>query len=156
MQGSEMKSLQLIQEYAEKISDIEFKDISSSELDGIEKIIGIYFFKNIDTGNVDYVGTATGKKGLFQRVRNQHLNPKYLESVFRVKLSDELGLHFGDESVRHIRENYRIGILYIKEHISIIMALEQIFIYELQPKFNSEIVKHNKANATDEKNSTAD
>lgn len=138
-----MKTLSLLKKYIDKISKTNYQTITGEVLNNIPKDIGIYFFRNKKSNKVEYVGTATGQKGLRQRVRNQHLNPNYIKSVFRNKVSADKRKHIKEECVDFIKNNYRIAMLPIPEHISIIKALEQIYIYEYLPKYNSETEKYN-------------
>ncbi|MBM9538829.1 hypothetical protein [Desulfobulbus alkaliphilus] len=38
------------------------------------KTVGVYAFINIGSGKIEYIGSATGKNGLRNRIWNQHLN----------------------------------------------------------------------------------
>ena len=136
-----MKSLPILKKYSVKASKLEFQPITDELLQGITNDIGIYIFKNKRSKKIDYVGTATGQKGLKQRVKNQHLNPKYIKSVFRVKVANAKNKDIKDECVTFIKRNYKLALLPIQEHVSVIMALEQVLIYEYLPKYNSETAK---------------
>jgi hypothetical protein len=136
-----MKSLSKLKTYSSKASNLEFNSITNTTLDELPMRIGIYLFRHKTSGKTDYVGTATGKKGLKQRIRNQHLNPNYVKSVFRIKVANERGKDIRSESVNYVRQNYELALLVVEDHISLIMALEQIMIYEYSPKYNSETIK---------------
>jgi excinuclease UvrABC nuclease subunit len=43
------------------------------------KNTGIYFWFNIETDELIYIGTGSGVNGLYNRIVRQHLNPKYIE-----------------------------------------------------------------------------
>lgn len=45
----------------------------------IPKNIGIYFWFENKTDRLVYIGTGSGKNGLYNRIVRQHLNPKYIE-----------------------------------------------------------------------------
>ena len=52
----------------------------------LPKVSGIYFVYNkddLELSNPVYIGSATGKNGLYGRIHSQHLNSKYLEKVSR-------------------------------------------------------------------------
>ena len=133
-----MKSLPLLKKYSVRATKLEFESINDEMLKNITSDIGIYMFKNKRNNKIDYIGTATGQKGLKQRVKNQHLNQNYIKSVFRVKVSTEKKKDIKEESVTFIKRNYKLAILPIPEHVSVIMALEQVLIYEHMSKYNSE------------------
>jgi hypothetical protein len=144
-----MKSISILTKYADKVSDLDWIDPAGDPGALLPKEWGLYLFKNKLTGCIDYIGSATGSKGLYQRLRNQHLQPKYKKSVFRLKLEKELVDDVPDCSATYIRQRYLIAVLLVPEHISIIKALEQILIYEHLPKFNSETTKHNQQKQPD-------
>lgn len=48
-------------------------------LKNIPKKTGIYFWFKNDTHELVYIGTGSGKNGLYNRIVRQHLNPKYIE-----------------------------------------------------------------------------
>ena len=130
-----MKTLDMIHKFIALYGQIEYIEIIHTQLSNIPKSKGLYFFKNRTTGHIDYVGTATGKKGLYQRIKTQHLRKSYNESVFRKKIEEKNEIQ---NSVDYITQNYLLGILIVEEHTSIIKALEQILILETSSKFNSE------------------
>lgn len=136
-----MKALSQLKKYSVKTKELDFYPITDEYMDKIPNDIGIYIFKNKRNGKIDYVGTATGKKGLRQRVKNQHLNPKYIKSVFRLKIANDKNKDKKDESANFIKSNYKLALLPVLEHVSVIMALEQVLIYEYLPKYNSETTK---------------
>jgi hypothetical protein len=57
---------------------IHFKDLHSSR--GIPKSKGVYVWIDSKTNQVVYIGSATGKLGLYGRIHAQHLNPNYVET----------------------------------------------------------------------------
>jgi hypothetical protein len=137
-----MKSISKIRKYAGKAALLEGELITDEVLSELPTGWGIYVFRNRRTKRIDYVGTATGKNGLRQRIRNQHLRRNYLKSVFRIKLGNTLKVAKGEDVTDKIVRNYLLGFLLVPEHVSLIKALEQILIYEYSPKFNSETAKH--------------
>jgi len=138
-----MKSLSILTRYADKVPELEWIEPVGDISDLLPREWGLYLFKDKITGRVDYIGSATGRKGLYQRLRNQHLQPKYKKSVFRLKVERGFTAEIPECSAEYIRENYWLAVLPVPEHISIIKALEQILIFEYSPKFNSETTKHN-------------
>ena len=136
-----MKALSQLKRYSVIAKGLDFYPITDKYMDTIPNDIGIYIFKNKRNGKIDYVGTATGKKGLKQRVKNQHLNPKYIKSVFRLKIANDKNKDEKDETANFIKNNYKLALLPMLEHVSVIMALEQVLIYEYLPKYNSETKK---------------
>ena len=141
-----INSILILKNYADKVSDLDWIE-AAGDIDTIlPKKWGLYLFRNKLTGRIDYIGSATGSKGLYQRLRNQHLQPKYKQSVFRLKLEKEFVDDVPDCSATYIKQNYLIAVLPVPEHISIVKALEQILIFEYSPKFNSETTKHNQKN----------
>ena len=144
-----INSISILKNYADKVSELDWIE-AAGDIDTIlPKKWGLYLFRNKLTGRIDYIGSATGSKGLYQRLRNQHLQPKYKQSVFRLKLEKELVDDVPDCSATYIKKNYLIAVLPVPEHISIVKALEQILIFEYSPKFNSETTKHNQQNQAD-------
>lgn len=45
----------------------------------VPKNTGIYFWFTNDNDELIYIGTGSGKYGLYNRIVRQHLNPKYIE-----------------------------------------------------------------------------
>lgn len=45
----------------------------------VPKETGIYFWFENKTDRLVYIGTGSGKNGLYNRIVRQHLNPKYIE-----------------------------------------------------------------------------
>lgn len=138
-----MKSISLLKKYTDKLPELDWLEPVGYAAAMFPKEWGLYLFKDKCTGRIDYIGSATGHKGLYQRLRNQHFQPSYKKSVFRLKIEKA---RVGGEpccSAAYIMENYEVAILPVPEHISIIKAIEQILIFEYSPKFNSETTKHN-------------
>lgn len=136
-----MKAFPILKKYSSLFFKAEPQAITDELLKNLKKDFGVYFFQNILTKKIDYVGTATGKSGIKGRVKTQHLSASYKKSVFRIKLMTEKEILSERDSVHFIKENYTIGIIYMREHKSIIKAFEQVLIFEHLPKFNSEAAK---------------
>jgi hypothetical protein len=47
----------------------------------VPKTVGLYAWFKKRTNKLVYIGKATGKNGLWQRIIKQHLNPEYLETI---------------------------------------------------------------------------
>jgi hypothetical protein len=60
-----------------KLENIDPNNINLKQI--IPKNIGIYFWLKNVTNESMYIGTGSGKKGLYNRIITQHLNPKYIE-----------------------------------------------------------------------------
>jgi hypothetical protein len=133
-----MKSILLLKKHAAPVAKIEFSVISDKRLAELPCDRGIYLFKNRNTAKIDYIGTATGRKGLKQRIAKQHLNVNYVQSVFRIKVAKARRLSSEKKTVDFIKRNYSLGFLTIPEHVSIVKALEQLLIFEYSSKYNSE------------------
>ncbi len=133
----DMKAFPILKKYASSFFKTEPQPITDELLNNLKKNMGVYFFQNMFTKGIDYVGTATGKSGIKGRVKTQHLSASYKKSVFRIKLKTERGIFSEKDSVNYIKENYAIGIIYMREHKSTIKAFEQVLIFEHLPKFKS-------------------
>jgi hypothetical protein len=127
------KSLKIVDGLV-KVSPI---DVNETNISRIPKDRGIYFWSCKDTGEVDYVGVALGKRGLKQRIASQHLRSSYIKSVFRIKISDEHKIDLGAESANFIRERYNLSYLPCPnaEKISLRIA-ELLLIATFRPKYN--------------------
>ena len=98
---------------------------------------GIYLWVKIK-GQVEYVGVALGRSGLRQRIGSQHLRASYTQSVFRVKVAEEFDLDLRQESVDHIRSNYRLGYLVCDDADgSMVKLAESLLVTSLRPKYNA-------------------
>ena len=132
-----MELLKKIKDNIEKIEKESFFDILDDTLEKISQEKGIYIFKNKKTGKIDYIGSATGKKGLFQRISKQHLWNNYKKSVFRIKIAKYNKLNEG-ETVDFIADNFILKTIVIESDIRFILLLEHVLIYKYNTKFNSE------------------
>jgi excinuclease UvrABC nuclease subunit len=137
-----MRSIKLVSKYVFDIKAVKPQIITDSLLKTLPTETGVYMFLNKNTSLYDYVGVSNSKEGLKKRIGVQHLRRSYLQSVFRKKLVNEFKLDPKDESVIFIKENYELVYLSVIEHKSIILAIEQILIYEMGSKYNNEN-KHN-------------
>ena len=110
----------------------------------IPRSFGIYGWFNKHNDSIEYVGKATGKNGLYQRIINQHLNKSYLltdktkwhdeldafqiknyaisngkpaidKSAFRKNISRLNKLTPGIESVRFIKNNFHLRFIIIND-----------------------------------------
>jgi hypothetical protein len=127
---------------------------------------GIYFWCLNDTDEVVYIGTGSGKKGLYNRIVGQHLNPKQIEyrakvhhkekDAFQLKhpvIRERDGAPGVDQSVfrRSIGRAYNIRpgagtVNYIKDNFYLkyleiedkdeLMVLEKELIHKYQPVLN--------------------
>lgn len=127
---------------------------------------GIYAFIGKDTGNVKYIGCATGRRGLRNRVYAQHLRANYLEkrekvfakmdsnqlkksmatrgvratekSVFRKNIARKYDFAPGEECVAYIKEKFYLAMLPLPQHSrGDILDLEESWIKQYQPEFNN-------------------
>jgi len=135
-----MESLKLIRKYVKRIDSIDPCPICEEMKSKLTTECGVYMFIRKRSRKVDYVGTATGANGLKQRIK-QHLSISYDKSVFRIKLGKDKMLNSLDDQVRHLEKHYLISYIPVKEHKSIIMAIEQVLIYEKKSIYNDENIK---------------
>lgn len=147
------------------------ESLKSLTLDGVDsdlipRGIGIYAWVDKETESVVYIGSATGKYGLYQRVWSQHLNPKYLEirkhvftekdifqlenpiyhngqvaidkSSFRRKIARRYLLKSGRESVHFIREHFSLRLaVYPPDEQERVVLDSKTLIQLHKPLFNS-------------------
>jgi hypothetical protein len=135
-----MESIKLIKKYINKLNATEPSIIREQLKSELPIEHGVYMFMRKRSKHIDYVGTATGKNGLKQRVK-QHLSPSYDKSVFRIKLSEDKSIPSLTEQVEHLKRHYLLLFIPIIEHKSIIMAIEQVLIFEKGSIYNNENFK---------------
>lgn len=139
-------------------------EASTLTRDDIPSEQGLYVWYSTSSGEVLYVGKATGRAGLRKRIWSQHLNPMYLESraekfqsedefqrscgvlvagkvcvdksVFRRSIGRSLRLAPGEDTVRYIRQNLAVAWLTIADLVGEIPRYEVELIRELKPKLN--------------------
>lgn len=139
------------------------KPAAALNCDDIPSQQGLYVWYSIGSGEIFYVGKATGRGGLRRRIGSQHLNPKYLEmrpdrfrhddeyqrscgvlvggrvcvdkSVFRRSIGRLFRLAPGQATVQYIRENLAVAWL-TADLVSEIPKCEADLIRELKPKLN--------------------
>ena len=133
--------------------------------DDIPTLQGLYVWSSASSGEVLYVGKASGRGGLRNRIWGQHLNPKYLESreetfqpadnfqrgccvliggrvcvdksVFRRSIGRSLSLAPGERTVRYIRDCLAVSwVTFAPDLIGDIPRNELELIRELKPRFN--------------------
>ena len=138
------------------------EDIKKEEL---PKDIGIYAWIEKESNSIVYIGTATSKYGLYQRIWNQHLNPNYLEtrkhviseqdiyqienpiyhngklaidkSSFRRKLARRYLLLAGHESVEFIKKHFSLSIcIYPPDEREKVVHRGKMLINTHQPFYN--------------------
>ncbi len=125
---------------------------------------GLYVWYATSSGEVFYVGKATGRAGLRKRIWSQHLGRRYLESrvekfqsedefqrscgvlvagkvcvdksVFRRSIGRSLRLAPGEDTVRYIRQNLAVAWLTFADLGGDIPGYEVELIRELKPKLN--------------------
>lgn len=125
------KSNELLKLEAVKVKDI--KNIT------IPKRHGVYLFCDNIKDVPCYVGSATGKMGLYGRIYKNHLQASYQKSVFRKALIALYNLEAKEGSVNYIRENYNLRWIECSEiPILTICAIESLVIATLRPSFNKE------------------
>jgi hypothetical protein len=130
---------------AEELREAEQHKIIVND-DSIPREIGVYCFRDRKTDKIVYIGRAIGEKGLYQRIRNQHVNNKYLDkqnqkekSVFRKKASNENELPIGDDCVKFICDNFTIAYLPCPEKPKqLIILTEKLLIIKEEPKYNNQ------------------
>lgn len=71
----------------------------------VPKLPGVCIWQDRQAGEVVYVGVGVGKSGLYNRICNQHLNPRYLE--FR---QDKLTTDDGFQLEHAVRQSVTDGI----------------------------------------------
>jgi hypothetical protein len=137
------------------------KTLTSADIPAIQ---GVYVWYSKSTGEIFYIGKATGKTGLRKRIWGQHLNPNYLESrtakfreedafqkscgvllagkvcvdksVFRRSLGRRFQLAPGQATVDYIRENLTVAWLTSDDLVGEIPRWEKDLIRELNPTLN--------------------
>ena len=127
---------------------------------------GVYCWIDKATKGIVYVGSATGNKGLRNRIWHQHLNPNYLESradkftrydlfqinhpiyinnkvaidksTFRKSVARRYLLKAGEESVKYILEHYLLSFEPYKDPEQALLD-EKSFIARLVPAYQNHI-----------------
>lgn len=103
--------------------------------DDVPRQRGLYAWYSIESGDLLYVGKATGRRGLRGRICSQHLNPQYVETrPEKFRPADEFQLSCGevggkvcvDKSVfrRSIGRRFKLApgeptVRYIKEKLAV-------------------------------------
>ena len=133
--------------------------------DAVPKEPGVYTW--YDQATPIYIGRIIAQLGLYQRIVNQHLNPRYLEprqskftkedhfqlnhpirdgknrvvidkSAFRKKVARAHELTAGEKSVKFIKTYYTFSFLSMVEAPeALVLAIEAALIRRYQPRFNS-------------------
>jgi excinuclease UvrABC nuclease subunit len=131
----------------------------------VPKKWGLYAWFTKRGDQLVYIGKATGKKGLWQRIVNQHLNPNYLETIiskhtskdqfqlenptlkngkvgidksaFRKNVARHKRLKAGKESVSYLKRAFNVSFI-VTNMLSgdEIRELEKKLIIEYNPKYN--------------------
>jgi len=151
-------------------SSLELKELNQ---ENIPKEIGLYTLIDKETKAISFIGTATGKNGLYHRIWNQHLNPVYLEtrkhifttldiyqlehpiyhnnqlaidkSTFRKKVARKYLLKAGTESVNYIKEHFLLSFaIYPPEQQETVMEKAKMLIALHQPIYNGRLRLHSK------------
>lgn len=113
--------------------------ISAAKLtvDNVPPIRGIYLWRRKRHTRPDYIGVGLGKRGLQRRIVRRHLNPKYVQSVFRIALADDEKLDVGAECTDFIRGNYMVSFLPCPQDApATVQTAEMLLIAALRPKYN--------------------
>ncbi len=98
---------------------------------------GIYLWRCLDSRTITYVGVATGKDGLRQRIVKNHLYPNYTKSVFRIAVSEKFGLDIREQSVDFIKKHFALSYLSCTSlSEATVKAAEQIIIAAFSPVYN--------------------
>lgn len=122
-------------------------DVGRLEKDEIPKHKGIYLWRKSRGGEIVYVGTALGKKGLAGRIVGQHLNPKYMKkgkarSTLRKAVVEHIkNLSPGEKCVDWIKRNLLLSFWprkIVKTKDVIFSLAEKILIAEEEPRYNKE------------------
>jgi hypothetical protein len=131
----------------------------------VPRIYGVYGWFNKKDDSIEYVGSATGKSGLYQRIINQHLKKSYLltikegerhendeyqmihyairknrkpaidKSAFRKNISRYNKLSPGSESVNFIKNNFYLHFLTF-DNKDEALNVEKELIANFRPKYN--------------------
>lgn len=136
-------------DYAKELLDSKKYDLKKLDKSTIPIEKGIYIFYSKDN-KIVYVGSATGKKGLQQRIK-QHLNPKYIDkkenkekSTFREQIiSDNPKLEIGQEVIEYIIDNFDLSYKEI-ENEDMILLTELLLIKGIKPIYNDTKNKEDK------------
>ncbi len=133
--------------------------------DNVPQKSGLYAWFTKRGDQLVYIGKATGKKGLWQRIMNQHLNPDYLEtriskhtskdqfqlenriykngkvgtdkSAFRKNVARLRRLKAGKESTSYLKRAFNVSFIVANMLSSDeIRELEKKMIIEFNPKYN--------------------
>ena len=132
---------------------------------GVPKDMGVYVWYEIGSVAPIYIGKATGRNGLRNRILGQHLNAKYLEtrqerwtaederqashgvlhngrlaiekSAFRKNLARKTGNSPGEQNVQFIHENCLLRTLAFPKHdAKEIASIESRLIKHYRPELN--------------------
>jgi hypothetical protein len=157
MQLDEVKNL--IDSAAGKVSP------ASLLVEGVTESSGIYIWYEPGSILPSYIGKATGKYGLRNRILRQHLNPKYLEvrqerwtsedktqsihgvmhngrlaiekSAFRKNLARKLGHAPGEKNIRFILDRFELRLIPLPTLTSVEIArIESELIPYYRPQLN--------------------
>ncbi len=136
----------------------------------VPKTVGIYAWFTKRADRLVYIGKATGKNGLWQRILKQHLNPEYLEtiiskhtskdqfqlqnpiykngkvgidkSVFRKTVARHKKLKAGKESVSYLKRVFNVSFIFTNRlNSDEIRELEKELILEFNPRYNFSMKK---------------
>jgi hypothetical protein len=129
--------------------------------------IGLYVWISKGSGEIVYIGKATGIKGLRRRIFQQHLNPNYLESrtskftdndihqvetnplmlhdricidksSFRKSVARYHLLTAGEESVSFLKQNFYVAFeSFMSNQKAYVIETEARLIKEIKPLYNN-------------------
>jgi len=101
---------------------------------------GVYIWRRAKTGRPAYVGSATGKKGLYGRIIEQHLRPSYTKSSFRNAVRADVApnkpLDERENSVKFVGRNFTLAWYECPDDSRLALAAEALLIAALKPKYN--------------------
>jgi excinuclease UvrABC nuclease subunit len=123
--------------YAEKLLRSKGYDPKEIDRDAVPKDIGVYIWRDKSGGKVVYVGSALGKKGLYQRIVTQHLSKSYTGSMFKRHVAEEQNIDIKQATFNYIENNFKFSFVAVKQpQRHLVLLIEEILIYEYQPKYN--------------------
>ncbi len=112
-------------------------DASTVTKDSVVPLQGIYIWRFKADGRPAYIGVGLGKKGLQQRIVEQHLRASYNKSVFRKAIEKEACIGPSQESVRFIRSHFTLAVIPCPEDSpAIVDAAEALLIAAINPRYN--------------------
>lgn len=127
--------------YGEKLVKAEKHAVDDVDELDVPREIGIYLWRSKNDDHIVYIGQALGRRGLYQRIIQQHLNVRYRKkgvekSAFRREVANDHNLEW-EAVVPFIKENYTLSfITFPKEDKRLANFVEKLLQFELEPEYS--------------------